>query len=193
MRAKAVGEGLPAPCNGLDVPTLFQTVRAIGAQAEQARLRFRASNCWRRGTASVGRFETVWGSEAAGAHAGELLYDFDHPKVLIGRDPGLAPIEFLLLCLAGCLTAGITNIAAARGVTLTEVTSTVEGDLDLERMLGRPAVRRPGTEEIRVNFTLRGDAPARTLSEIVEQSRTRATVLDALTLGTDIEIRVKIE
>ena len=49
----------------------------------------------------------------------EFTCDADHPKVLTGQDQAPTPVEFLLHALAGCLTAGIGNVAAARGVTLT--------------------------------------------------------------------------
>ena len=64
------------------------------------------------------------------------MLDADHPVVLTGADNAPTPVEYLLHALAACLTAGIGNIAAARGVTLTKVTSTVEGDIDLLGILG---------------------------------------------------------
>ena len=79
--------------------------------------------------------------------------------MLVGDDNGPTPVEFLLHALAACLTAGIANIAAARGVTLTEVESTVEGDIDLLGILGLSDDVRNGYEQIRVSFTVKGDDP----------------------------------
>ena len=60
-----------------------------------------------------------------------FVYDADHPTVVVGTGHAPTPVEFLLHAIAGCLTAGIANIAAARGVTLHRVSSTVEGDVNI--------------------------------------------------------------
>jgi len=98
-------------------------------------------------------------------------------------------VEFLLHALAACLTAGIANIAAVRKVNLTEVTSTVEGDIDLLGILGMSDDVRNGFQGIRVSFVLRGDDPER-LREVVEQSRMRSAVYDVLTHGVPVSIDV---
>ncbi len=112
--------------------------------------------------------------------------------MLVGKDNAPTPVEFLLHALAACLTAGIANIAAARGVNLTEVESTVEGDIDLLGILGLSSDERParnGYEQIRVSFKLRGDDPAK-LRKVVEQSRQRSAVYDVLTNGVPVSIDV---
>jgi uncharacterized OsmC-like protein len=96
----------------------------------------------------------------------------------------------VLHALASCLTAGIANIAAARGVRLTEVRSTVVGDIDLNGILGlNPAVRN-GYQNITVRFTVKGDAPAEKLRELVEQSRARSAVFDIITNQVPVSIEV---
>lgn len=91
--------------------------------------------------------------------------------------------SFLLHALAACLTSDLANIAAARGVTLAEVRSTVTGDIDLNGILGLDAGVRNGYQQITVHFTVKGDAPAEKLREIVEQSRARSAVFDVITSG----------
>jgi uncharacterized OsmC-like protein len=49
---------------------------------------------------------------------------------------------------------------------------------------------RNGYQKIRATFDVRGDAPAETLREIVQQSRARSAVLDVLTNGVPVEIAV---
>jgi uncharacterized OsmC-like protein len=124
-------------------------------------------------------------------HKSETVLDFDHPAVLVGTDNGPTPVEYLLHAIAACLTAGIANIAAARGVELTKVTSTVEGDIDLLGILGLSGGSvRNGYEQIRVSFYVEGDADDETLRGIVEQSRRRSAVYDALTNPTPVVIDV---
>jgi uncharacterized OsmC-like protein len=182
----------PLPRNGVDTPTLFATINAVGAQPELAKFRFRASNRWVKGTHSIGRLETFSGAGGEHTHLNSVDYDMDHPAVLVGKDNGPTPVEMLLVALAGCLTAGIANVAAARGVTLTEVTSTVEGDIDLRGILGLSKEVRNGYKSIRVNYSIKGDAPAEKIRAIVDQSRARSAVFDVLANGTAIEIGVDV-
>lgn len=180
----------PEPRNGVNTPTLFATINAVGEQPALAQFKFRATNEWKQGTHSRSTMETFSGAGGDHEHAQRFSYDGDHPAVLCGEDNGPTPIEFLLHGLASCLTAGIANIAAARGVTLEEVKSTVEGDIDLQGILGLSDEVRNGYQKIRVNFTIKGDAPEEKLRQIVEQSRKRSAVFDVLTNGTPVEIAV---
>jgi uncharacterized OsmC-like protein len=97
----------------------------------------------------------------------------------------------VLHALAACLTAGIGNIAAARGVNLTSVESTVEGDIDLLGILGlgRGQVRN-GFQGIRISFKLAGDEPE-LLRQVVEQSTARSAVYDVVTNGVPVSVEVE--
>ena len=178
------------PRNGIDTPTLFATLNVVKGQPELAKFQFRATNRWIRGTNSRSRIEPFKGAGGVHAHKGVHEYDADHPAVLVGGDEAPTPVEFLLHAIAACITAGIANIAAARGVTLTEVHSTVEGDIDLLGILGLSDQVRNGYEKIRVSFEIKGDAPPEKLRQIVEQSRARSAVYDVLRNGVPVEITV---
>ena len=110
--------------------------------------------------------------------------------MLVGGDNGPTPAEYVLHALAACLTAGLANIAAARGIELTEVQSTVEGDIDLLGILGLDDTVRNGYEQIRVSFMVKGNAPAEKLRELVEQSRRRSAVFDVITNSVPVTIDV---
>ena len=97
----------------------------------------------------------------------------------------------MLHALAACLTAGLANIAAARGVTLTEVRSTVTGDIDLNGILGLRPVRN-GYQQVGVRFVVKGEAPEEVLRAIVEQSRQRSAVYDVITNGVPVDIEVEV-
>jgi uncharacterized OsmC-like protein len=179
------------PLNGVDTPMLFATLNAVKAAPDLAKFRFRARNRWMEGTYSESTIDWYSGAGSEHAHALTFRYTADHPAVLVGADRGPTPVEFLLHALASCITAGIGNIAAARGVTLTSVTSTIEGDINLLGILGLSNEVRNGYEKIRATFTIKGDAPAAKLREIVEQSRARSAVFDVLTNGVPIELAIE--
>jgi uncharacterized OsmC-like protein len=178
------------PLNGVDTPALFATINAVKEQPELAKFTFRASNRWLSGTHSRARGEMFSGAGADHLHETPVVLEADHPKVLVGRGQGPTPIEFLLYGLAACLTAGIANVAAARGVKLTEVESTVEGNIDLLGILGLSDQVRNGYQRIRIAFRIKGDAPAATLQQIVEQSKARSAVYDVLANGTAVDVEV---
>jgi len=178
--------------NGVDVPTLFATVDAVRAQNDIAAFQFRASNTWLQGTHSRSTLSGFFGAGQELQHRHETTVESDHPEVLVGTDQAPTPVEYLLHAIAACLTAGVVNVASARGVALRSVTSTVEGDIDLLGILGlsEDGSVRNGYREIRVRFEIDGDADDERLRGIVEQSRRRSAVYDALTNPTPVVIDV---
>ncbi|MBM3526485.1 MAG: OsmC family protein [Alphaproteobacteria bacterium] len=182
----------PAPRNGVDTPALMETIFGVVAnQPSLAKFQFRAKNKWLTGTHSRTSMTTFAGAGGEHAHKMEYTADGDHPAVLCGADQGPTPVEWVLHALATCLTAGIANIAAARGVTLHRVESSVEGDIDLQGILGLSKTVRNGYQNIRIKFEIAGDAPPEKLREIVEQSRARSAVYDILTNGVPVAVEVK--
>jgi uncharacterized OsmC-like protein len=176
--------------NGMDTTALFATLDAVKQAPEAARFQFRAHNQWVSGTHNRTTIADYFGVGEERSHERTFVFDADHPAVLVGRDHGPTPTEFVLHALAACLTAGLATIAAARGVTLTEVRSTVTGDIDLNGIFGLNPEVRNGYQQITVRFTIKGDAPAETLRELVEQSRARSAVYDSVTNGVPVAIEV---
>jgi uncharacterized OsmC-like protein len=177
--------------NGVDVSALFATLNVIKDQPQIADFRFSATNTWVNATHSRTTISGFYGAMAQREHSTTTVLDADHPEVLGGGDNGPTPVEYLLHALATCLTAGLANIAAARGVTLTKVTSTVSGDIDLLGILGlSDGSVRNGYRQIQVSFDVEGDADDATLRALVEQSRRRSAVFDVLANGTDVVIDV---
>lgn len=181
----------PSERNGVDTATLFATLDAVKTAPAAAHFQFRAHSQWVNGTHSRSSISDYFGVGEERSHEREFVFDADHPAVLVGRDNGPTPVEFVLHALASCLTAGVANIAAARKVTLTEVRSTVSGDIDLNGIFGLQNVRN-GYQRVTVKFAISGDAPAEVLREIVEQSRQRSAVFDVITNGVPVDIEVEV-
>ena len=182
----------PSTRNGVDTATLFATLDAVKQAPAAAQFQFRAHNEWVSGTHSRSTIVDFFGVGEERAHEQTFVFDADHPAVLVGNDNGPTPVEFVLHALASCLTAGLANIAAARNVTLTEVRSTVSGDIDLNGIFGLDPEVRNGYQQINVRFTIKGNAPEKVLREIVEQSRSRSAVYDIITNGVPVAIDVDV-
>jgi uncharacterized OsmC-like protein len=177
--------------NGVDTAALFATLDAVKANNEIAKFQFRATNKWISGTHNQSTIHGFYGAMQEMEHAHVHVFVADHPAVLVGTDNGPTPAEYLLHALAACLTAGIANIAAARNVHLTEVESTVEGDIDLLGILGLDHGVRNGYQQIKVSFKLKGDDPAK-LRQVVEQSKARSAVYDVVTNGVPVAIDIDV-
>jgi uncharacterized OsmC-like protein len=180
----------PSTRNGVDTATLFATLDAVKAAPEAATFQFRADNEWLTGTHSRSTIHGFFGVGEERTHEHTFTFDADHPAILVGHDNGPTPVEYVLHALATCLTAGLANIAAARGIRLTEVRSTVSGDIDLNGILGLDSDVRNGYQNITVHFTVKGDAPPERLRALVEQSRKRSAVYDILANHVPVNIHI---
>ena len=176
--------------NGVDTAALFATLDAVKQAPQAAKFQFRAHNQWLSGSHNRGTIADFYGVGEERTHQRTFVFDADHPAVLVGQDHGPTPAEFVLHALAACLTAGLANVAAARRVKLTEVRSTVTGDIDLNGILGLDPKVRNGYQQITVRFTVKGDAPAEQLRQLVEQSQARSAVYDVITNQVPVTIQV---
>jgi uncharacterized OsmC-like protein len=176
-------------CNGVDTGQLFGTLDAIKADPSLAKFQFRARNRWIEGAHNR---TTIRGFYAANqedtSRAREFVVDAGEPAILLGTDTGPNPAEYLLHALAACLTTSLVYVAAARGVHLTEVASTLEGDMDVQGALGLSDEYRNGFEQIRVTFRVKGDAPEEKLREVVQRAQQRSAVYDMVTNGVPVTV-----
>ena len=175
--------------NGVNVQALLDARNALVDAPEAADFTWRATTEWVRGTTSQTTVEEFSGLGQNHSHKSTFSYTADHPEVFASEDNGPTPVEFVLHALAACLTAGLANIAAARGINLTEVESTVEGDIDLLGIFGLSDQVRNGYQQIAVRFKVRGDDPEK-LQQVIEQSRQRSAVFDIVTNGVPVSIEV---
>jgi uncharacterized OsmC-like protein len=172
---------------------MFGTLDAINAQPELARFQFRATNRWIGGAHNRSTIKDFWGAGQEDTSRGETFeIDAGEPAVLLGIDSGPNPAEYLLHALAACLTTSLVYVASARGVHLTEVESTLEGEMDVRGALGLDDDYRNGFERIRVSFRVQGDAPEEKLREVVERARRRSAVYDMVSNGVPIEVEVDL-
>ena len=184
----------PSPVrNGIDTAQVYGTLDVLGAQPEAARFEFRVRNRWIDGTHSRSTIHGFWGAGAEDASRSEpFIVDASEPPVLFGHNDAPNPAEYLLHALAGCLTLTIVNVAAARKVTLTEITSTLEGVIDARGATGIDPSYRNGFERIRVSFSIKGDAPPEKLEEIVERAKARSVVYDIVSNPVAVDVVAEV-
>ena len=177
--------------NGVDTEQLFGTLDAIKAEPSLARFQFRARNHWIDGAHNRTTIRDFYAANQEDAsRADEFVLDAGEPAILLGTDTGPNPAECLLHALAACLTTSLVYVAAARGVRLNEVESTLEGDMDVRGALGLSDDYRNGFEQIRVTFRVKGDAPEEKLREVVARAQQRSAVFDMVTNGVPVTVEM---
>ena len=177
--------------NGVDSEQMYGTLDAIKANPELGIFQFRAHNHWIDGAHNRSTIKAFYGAgQEDSTRTAAFTVDAGEPAVLLGSDTGANPAEYLLHALAACLTTTLVYVAAARKVRLTEVESTLEGDMDVRGALGLSDEVRNGFSNIRVSFKVQGDAPAEKLREVVERAQARSAVFDMVTNGVPVEVGV---
>jgi uncharacterized OsmC-like protein len=180
--------------NGVDTAQLFGTLDAVKGDPSIARFQFRARNRWIDGAYNRSTIRDFYAANQEDtSRTKEFVLDAGEPAILLGTDTGPNPAEYLLHALAACLTTSLVYIAAARGVHLTKVESTVEGDMDVRGALGLSDEPRNGFEQIRVSFRIEGDAPEEKLLEVASRAQQRSAVFDMVTNGVAVTMDVAAE
>ncbi len=176
--------------NGVNVQALLDAREVLKDSPEAAQFVWRASSTWRHGVHSTSTVKEFYGLGQEHSHKNEAVFDADHPAVFAAEDNGITPIEYLLVGLASCLTAGVASVAQNRGIQLRSVEATLEGTHDIRGILGVDADVRNGFNDIKVTFTIDADASKQDIEALVAQSQKRSAVFDALTNPTNVTVDV---
>jgi len=176
--------------NGVNVQALLEARDALQAAPEAAQFTWRASAKWQGGVHSTMNVESFFGLGEEQSHKTASVFEADHPEVFAAEDNGITPIEYLLVGLASCLTAGVASVAENRGIQLRSVESTVEGAHDIRGILGADSDVRNGFNDVKVTFTIDADASKQEIEALVAQSQKRSAVFDALTNPTNVIVEV---
>jgi uncharacterized OsmC-like protein len=176
--------------NGVNVQALLDSREVLKGAPEAAQFTWRASSKWQNGVHSTTTIQNYFGLGQEQRHKAESVFDADHPETFAAEDNGITPIEYLLVGLASCLTAGVAAVAQNRGIQLRSVESTVEGNHDIRGILGADSDVRNGFNDIKVTFTIDADASRQDIEALVAQSQKRSAVFDAITNPTDVTVEV---
>lgn len=176
--------------NGVNVQALLEARDALKGAPEAAQFTWRASSKWQNGVHSTTRVQGYFGLGQEQSHKTESVFEADHPEVFAAEDNGITPIEYLLVGLASCLTAGVASVAENRGIQLRSVEATLEGAHDIRGILGADSDVRNGFNDIKVTFHIDADASRQDIEALVAQSQKRSAVFDALTNPTDVTVEV---
>ncbi len=176
--------------NGVNVQALLDAREALKGAPEAAQFTWRASCKWKSGTYSQASVHGFFGLGQEQQHKTETSFDADHPEIFASEDRGITPIEYVLVGLASCLTAGVAAVAQNRGIQLRSVESNLEGKMDIRGILGVDGDVRNGYDDIKVTFKIDADASKQDIEAIVAQSQKRSAVYDVITNPVNVTVEV---
>ena len=176
--------------NGVNVEALLGAREALSAAPEAADFTWRASCTWRNGTHSRSTVDGFTGLGGEQKHRTTYEFDVDHPECFASEDNGATPVEYVLVGLVGCLTAGVASVAQHRAIQLRSVTATIDGEMSVLGILGADPGIRNGFETITVRFDIDADCSRDDLEALVAQAQKRSAVFDVVTNPTNVLVEL---
>ena len=177
--------------NGVNVEALLGAREALTKAPQAAQFKWRASCEWKNGTHSHSMVEGFFGLGEEQHRKTTFKFDADHPEIFASADKGATPVEYVLVGLASCLTAGVAAIAQHRNIQLRSVTATIEGNMDIQGILGIDSEVRNGFDGIKVVYNIDADAKREDIEALVAQSQKRSAVYDIITNPTNVTVEVR--
>ena len=174
--------------NGVNVEALLGVRDALADTPKIAQFQWRATVSWVSGTHSRSSVDTFYGFGEQQQHKTTFTYDADHPLAFAAQDNGITPVEYVLVALGSCLTAGIASIAQQRKIQLRSVQATVEAEHDLHGILGADPQIRNGFTGVKVSYQIDADATVEQVKALIAQSQKRSAVYDILTNPTNVTV-----
>jgi uncharacterized OsmC-like protein len=184
-----MSEGKTTANNGVNVEALLEAREALTEAPEGAKFTWRATCEWKNGTHAHSSVEGFFGLGEEQKHITKYEFDSDHPEIFASEDKGATPVEFVLVGLAGCLTAGIASVAQNRDIQLNSVRATLEAGMDIQGILGIDADVRTGFEDIKVHYEIDADASQEDIEALIAQSQKRSAVFDIITNPTNVTVK----
>ena len=174
--------------NGVNVDALLTARAALTETPEAAAFKWRATSQWVNGTHSRATVDGFFGLGAEQRHRQSFEFESDHPEIFASADKGATPVEYVLVGLAGCLSAGIASVAQHRNIQLHSVRATLEAGMDLQGVLGIDDGVRNGFDGIKVHYEIDADATPEQIAALVAQSQKRSAVFDIVANPTDVTV-----
>jgi uncharacterized OsmC-like protein len=174
--------------NGVAVDRMLDTIEAVKADPQLGESRWRTRNVWIDGGLNRSTIQDFYGAGREDAsRLVPFVLDNDEPPFLLGENRAPNPVEYLLHGMAGCITTTFVYYAAAEGIEVEEVESTLEGDIDLRGLLGIAPIN-PGYQNIRMEMRVKADAPEAKLAELLDLAQRRSPAFNSVVRPVPTEV-----
>ncbi|MCX7886007.1 MAG: OsmC family protein [Verrucomicrobiae bacterium] len=120
--------------------------------------------------------------------AGKHTIVIDQPAAAGGTDTGPTPLEYQLIALGGCIAAIGRIIANQRRLPVRGFRITVSGDINTDRLLGKPSDTRVGFSQIRVNVQIEAELSREEKEKLLHEIDQRCPISENLKLETPVSV-----
>ena len=183
-------ETITKKINGFDAKAISATVADIQDNPEIAEFELRARNTWISAGHNRSTIQGFYGAcQEDTSREAPFVFDCDEPPVLLGENKGANPAEFVLHGLLGCMTTAMVLLASARGIEVTGISSSIEGDVDHKGFLGRDANTAKGFQQLRITFAIEGVTEAQKL-ELITLAK-QSPIFNSLINPVDVQVAVQ--
>jgi uncharacterized OsmC-like protein len=167
--------------NGLDTTQLRETVKAIQGDPTIAHFEFRNRNQWHGGGENRSTIQEFYGAKEWDTSRTEpYVFTNGEPPVLLGRNEGANPVEFLLHALAGCVTTTTVLHATARGIRIESISTELEGNIDLQGLLDLDPNVPVGYEQIKIRMDIQADCSDEELDDLLKFAENHSPVCNTV-------------
>ncbi len=175
--------------NGLDTRRMIDTIEAIKTQPSLGQFQFRARNVWIDGGVNRSTIKDFYGAGREDDSRKEAFeFTNGEPPVLLGANEGANPVEFLLHALAGCVTTTFVLHAAARGVRIRQLSTELDGDIDVRGLIGLNDAITPGYQEIRVKMHVTADCSDEELDTLLGYAQAHSPVCNTVCRPVPVKV-----
>jgi len=174
--------------NGVDTARLQETVKAVKTSPELGQFKFQIENRWIDAGENQSEVTSFYGCGQSQSHKAGFTLKADEPDILLGADRGANPVEHLLHALASCVTTSMVYHAAARGIAIEQVESSLDGNIDLQGFLGLDPTVRNGYQQIRLKLRIKANVTDEQLQELGKLGPTFSPVFDSLMKGVPLMV-----
>ena len=114
----------------------------------------------------------------------------DQPAAGGGQDAGPTPLEYFAASLAGCMGAIGRIVARQQKLNIRWMDFVVEGDIDVDGLLGRPTTNRAGFQGFKIKARIDADLSPEQKKAFLREVEKRCPVSENIANTTPVHIEV---
>ncbi|MEJ2617576.1 MAG: OsmC family protein [Ignavibacteriaceae bacterium] len=181
--------------NGIDINRLAEIIDVIEKSPDLARFQFRAKNTWMNGGHSRSVIKSFYGGKQEDNTRSEpFILENDQPLIMLGKDKGASPVEYILNALAGCITNSIVYHATLKGIRINDIESELEGNIDLRNLFMKNNEIDNPEDNIKVKIRITGnELQENEKSFLCELGKKTSPVYKVITNAIPVELVVENE
>lgn len=114
----------------------------------------------------------------------------DQPIAMGGTNTGPTPLQYLLVSLTGCILSIGRIVASQKRIDLRGMTAAVEGDIDVDVLMGRTEEGSAGFSSMKVSVSIDADMSDDEKKAFIGEIDRRCPVSQNLLGATDVRIEL---